>query len=454
MRLTEYGDIGVTDTNVGFTHLSYDPREEEQKTNDMILGWNNINHLGEYVILPYGYNDNIPDLIKQVVKSNYMAPGLLNRKAELLWRQGPKLYTESIEGNQTMRTLVEDKEILSWLESWDYEKYLQECNEDYQHIQGTFTKFVANKGSLIGKPFINRLEHIQPNVCRLAIKKDIETENPTHGVVYGKQTIYNWTYKDPEVYPLADIFNPIAKGSSIFYSNKYTFCTDYYTIPEVYGSLEWLRRSTAVPLIFKAMSENMLNLKFHIESPQKFWDKQREFIKANCEQTGRPYKESMLRDFQKSFLETLTKTLSGNLNAGKFIHTTIEYEVNITTLIEHGWKITVIDQKVKDMVEAQIAISQRADRAVAAGISLHSALGNMSETGKVDSGSEQIYALISYLQTGIDIPEMILMKPVNIAIRHNFKRDQTIKLGLFHNMPEKQKDTNPEDRSINNTIQK
>lgn len=454
MRLTEYGDIGVTDTNVGFTHLSYDPREQEQQSNDMILAWNNINQLGDYIVLPYGYNDNIPELIKQVVKSNYVAPGLLNRKGELLWGSGPILYTESIEGNQRTRTLVEDKEILSWLESWDYEAYLQKCNEDYQHLQGTFTKYIANKGSRIGKPFINRLEHIQPNICKLAIRKDIDTQKPTHAVLYMNKTPIDWRYRDPEVYPIAGIFNPIANGSSIFYSNKYSFCTDYYTIPEIYGSLEWLRRSTAVPLIFKAMSENMLNLKFHIESPQRFWDKQRDLIKANCELTGRKYDEKMLRDFQRSFLETLTKTLSGNLNAGKFIHTTIEYEVNISTLIEHGWRITVIDQKVKDMVEAQILISQRADRAVSAGISLHSALGNMSETGKVDSGSEQLYALISYLQTGIDIPEMIIMKPINIAIRHNFKRDVTIKLGFFHNMPEKQKDTNPEDRSINNTIKK
>jgi hypothetical protein len=74
----------------------------------------------------------------------------------------------------------------------------------------------------------------------------------------------------------------------------------------------------------------------------------------------------------------------------------------------------------------------------------------MSETGKVDSGSEQVYALISYLNTGIDIQEMIICKPINYAIKANFP-DKDLKIGFYHNVPEKQEDVSPGNRSINNS---
>ena len=205
-----------------------------------------------------------------------------------------------------------------------------------------------------------------------------------------------------------------------------------------------------MPLIFKALSKNSINLKYHIISPQKYWNIKEDEIKENCTKKQIQYKSEMLIEYQTEFLKKMAAVLSGEDNTGKYLHTSKILEINGTNLLEHGWEIKVIDQNIKDFVEAQIQISQRADRAVASGISLHSALGNMSETGKVDSGSEQVYALISYLNTGIDIQEMIIMKAMNYALKANFP-DKNLKMGFFHNVPEKQQDTTPGNRSINNS---
>jgi hypothetical protein len=228
----------------------------------------------------------------------------------------------------------------------------------------------------------------------------------------------------------------------------YSFCTDYYTVPDIYGSLEWLKRSTAVPLIFKALSKNSINLKYHIVSPQKFWDNKRKEIEANCNAAGKVYKPSMLLEYQKSFLDKIGVVLSGDENTGKYLHTTNEFTIEGTNLIEHGWEIKVIDQNIKDFVEAQIKISERADHALSSGLNLHSALGNVSESGKSDSGSEQIYALKTFLQTGIDIPEMIIMKAINYALMINFP-NKGLKLGFYHTNPEKEQNIAPEKRLIN-----
>ena len=124
--------------------------------------------------------------------------------------------------------------------------------------------------------------------------------------------------------------------------------------------------------------------------------------------------------------------------------------VDGTNLIEHGWEINVIDQKIKDFVDSQIAISNRADHAISGGIGLHSALGNVSESGKSDSGSEQLYALKNYLLTGIDIPEMIVMKAINYAIKANWP-EKKVKLGFYHMAPEKEQDVT-ESKRVKNIV--
>ncbi len=447
------GDAIVQTPEVAFTYqVSENPREFESfRGSSQSLNWDNHeNYYGDFIVFPYGTNNDLPSYIKDVVQNNYIAPGLLNRKTELLWGSGPKLYKESYEGNIPIREWLEDKEIQKWLDKWDYEQYLLQSATDYQHLQGVFTKFELNKGFRIGKPTINQLKVLSPDKARLAVLRANKEKKATHVIVTDWKLNHASHIEDAKIYSLFDFRNPFQKPNAVFYSSKYTFCTDYYTVPEIYGSLEWLNRSTAVPLIFKALSKNSINLKYHIISPQKFWNMKEDEIKQNCVTKQIEYKASMLLEYQTEFLKKISKVLSGEDNTGKYLHTVKMLEVDGTNLLEHGWEIKVIDQNIKDFVEAQIKISQRADRAVASGISLHSALGNMSETGKVDSGSEQVYALISYLNTGIDIQEMIICKPINYALKANFP-DKDLKIGFYHNVPEKQQDVTPADRSINNS---
>lgn len=449
-------DAIVSTGDIAFTFkVAENPRDfEETRLKKNTLDWDsNANFMGDYYILPYGSNNDLPDIIKNTVKNNYIAPGLLNRKTELLWGLGPRLYREKLEGNKIIREWIDYPEIQKWLESFDYEALLLSSCEDYQHIQGTFTKFSLNKGSRISSPKITKLHHIQPNKARKAIKKLAKDSKPTHCIVT------DWSLKglssltEAKVYPLFDVLEPFKYPNSIMYSNKYSFCTDYYTIPDIYGSLEWLNRSTAVPLIFKALSMNGINAKYHITSPTAFWEKKREEIRSACALKKQAYKEEMLENYKVDFLNKLTESLASDENTGKFFHTEELIRVEGgTNVVKHGFTIKPIDQNVKDFVEAQIKISQRADTAVASGISISSSLGNMSEGSKVNSGSEQYYSLIGYLNTGVDIPEMIICKPINMAIKVNWP-NENIKLGFFHNIPERQEDISPSKRLSNQTEQ-
>lgn len=452
MNIEYVGRDAIIETpDVAFTYqVSETPRDFYQlKGNTNNLDWNTkYNYIGDFIVYPFGANNDLPDIIKQVVQTNYIAPGILKKKTQLIWGLGPQLYKEKIEKGVLSRDWQEDNEIADWLHSWSYEDYLLKACTDFQHIEGIFSRYELSKGGRIGKPFISKINHIYPDRIRLATAKTADNRIATHALAtdWSFNTIHALT--EYKVYPLFNFEDPFANKNAVLYSNMYSFCTDYYTVPDLYGSLEWLNRSTAVPLIFKALSKNSINLKYHIVSPQAFWDKKAEEMKTNCTQRNLVYKNQMLLDFQKEFLEKIAVVLSGDENTGKYLHTSKSFTVDGTNLIEHGWEIKVIDQNIKDFVAAQISISERADHALAAGLNLHSALGNVSESGKSDSGSEQIYALKTFLQTGIDIPEMIIMKAINYAIKVNFP-SKKLKLGFYHITPEKEQNIAPKDRLLN-----
>lgn len=440
----------VCDENIAFTfEITDKPREFDGYKNQSkeSLNWSKRHHIiGEWILHPYGDNNDLPTIIKNTIQNNHLAPGSLNKQTNMLWGKGPKLYKEVFENRELIYDWQEDSDIQAWLDSWDYEDYLLKACVDYNHIKGVFSKVYQTLGTRIGKNFISKLEQVQPDKARLASRVDAEELEPTHIIVSDYSYKHTNNILKQKVYNKFNPLKPFEHPNSIFYSNMYSFCTEYYTVPDLYGSLEWIRRSTAVPVIFAALSKQSLNVKYHLQSPQAFWDKAKETIEENCTKQGIEFKESMFIDYQKQFLQKITKVLSGEENVGKFLHTTKRLEVDGTNLLEHGWEIKPIDQNVKDFIEAQIKISERADHVITGSTGLHSSMANVGQQGKSDSGSEQYHALNNYLATSIDVPEMIVLKAINYAIKANFP-SKKLKLGFYHLGTKKMEETTPAERN-------
>lgn len=460
MNIERHGENAIVDSeDVVFSfEVSENPRDFEQTRRaraEDSLAWSNnhqTHHIGDWRILPYGDNNDLPNIIKNTVQNNSIVPGILKKKTGMLWGKGPKLYKEGFDSKfNLVREWKEDEEIQAWLDSWNAEDYIAKCNVDYNHIEGSFSKFVQARGGRIGQPKIAKLEHVPPDKGRLAIALNSKDVKPSHVIVNDWFLTHLDHLTDFRVYPIFDFQRPFEHKNSIYYSNMYSFCTDYYTVPDIYGSLEWIRRSTAVPLILKALSKNSINVKYHITSPRAFWDNKKKVIMENCTRLGKDYEDQMLVDYQNTFLKGVAKVLSGESNAGKFWHTVEDMVVEGNSLEKAGWTIKPIDQNIKDFAETQIKIGERADRATAAGVGVHSAIGGTGKEGHSDSGSEQLYALQNYLTTGIDIPEMIVLKAVNFAIKANFPKKK-LKLGFYHTTPSREQDKTESDRSKNQKI--
>ncbi|MFR7808404.1 MAG: hypothetical protein ACLU4N_03455 [Butyricimonas faecihominis] len=109
--------------------------------------------------------------------------------------------------------------------------------------------------------------------------------------------------------------------------------------------------------MLKYITENSINVAFHIESPAEYWDIQKDKIEQRCTRIGIEYNDEMLEEHKDEVLRSLANALSGKKNVGKFFHT-ISLKDDEGKIWE--WKIT-IDQKIKDFIEAQIRVSEKAD---------------------------------------------------------------------------------------------
>lgn len=438
-------DAIVGDENLAFSFEVIDPREKKTDQPwspvDVFSRKPVVSRYANWNVFPYGEGNQLPLMIRNIVYANSIVPGILSKKTGLFWGQGPVIYVEKKVGGELVRETIEDPEIEAWLETWDWEDYILKCTVDYTHIESCYTKFVNKKGWRIGSNLkVAYLEHIKPYKPMVVGKAYI----PTH-ILLNKDD-------DPslplEVYPLFDKSNPFKSGQSIHYARLYTFCSDFFAIPQILGSIPWIVQSTNVVKFMEALTKNSVNIKYHITSPKEFWDQKEEALKNQCEEDGKPYKVSMLKRYKRELLREIKTVLSGLENAGKFWHSEqILAEVG-GSLVEQGWKITPIEQKMRDTVQSQIDVGNFANKQTSVGVGVHSAIGNVTEEGRSGSGSEQYYALNNFQQIGIDIPEMVIMEGMNAAIKINWPDKKKIKMGFYRQPTKRQEDMSKSDRNL------
>ena len=436
-------DAIVSNQDFAYTFEVIDPREKNNSTApwspvDIFSQRPMVSRYGDWNVFPYGEMNQLPNMLRNVIYSNSIVPGHLSKKNGLYWGKGPKLYKETIVDGKIAREHIEDEEIEDWLGTWDWEKYILKCTSDYSVIESCYTKFVNQKGWRIGSNLkIAYLEHVAPNKPLVVGK----LQTPTHIIMHRKDF--------PELYDLYELFDkfkPFKSGLSIHYANLYTFCSDFFTIPQILGSVPWIVQSTNVPKFFAALSKNSVNIKYHITSPMAFWDDAKKKLEDECAKKSKPYKASMLATYKRKLLLQIQNVLSSYENAGKFWHSERVLAEVGNNIVEQGWKITKIEQNMKETVDSQIAIANKADKSTAIGMGIHSAIGNVTEEGRSGSGSEQYYALNNFYQIGIDIPEMIIFESMNSAIKINFPEKKKVKMGFYREEPKLQEEMSPEDR--------
>ncbi len=441
MKIFKQGDLSAIETDIGLivaqttSEISRSPFSGTQT-----LFSSQPYNIAGFLIHPMGDNNTLPAELRKILDDNHITSELINKQTQLLWGQGPELYEIKLVGGKRIKHFVDVPEIRSWLNSWNYVDYLLKATVDFRTTNGHFTKYFRNRLPRInGKGAITHLEH----VSNLNARFEFHEKSPTSIIVGNFENPFS---QGLTRYPIFYRNQPFANPVTMNYSNLYTFAMDLYSLPSWYGIISWIKLGSTLPTLLMNYNINSAAIRYHIESPAIYWEQKNEQLKKNCELKNIPYTSDLLEELKDEIYLKFADGLVGIEKAGKMITSETIFDEFARQYI--GWKITTIDQKVKDYIDAQLLIAKRSDFAVTAGIGLHPALSNMSADGNLPSGSEQLYAFKLYLKTGVDIPEYIVCKDINNAIAANFP-ERNVKIGFYHDLLLTEEQTTPANRLRN-----
>ena len=146
-------------------------------------------------------------------------------------------------------------------------------------------------------------------------------------------------------------------------------------------------------------------------------------------------------------MEKFASGVTGRENVGKYMHTTRFWDADANDF--QGWTITPIDKKIRDYIESQIKIANKADAAATSGFGLDPVLSNLIMDNKLSSGSEKLYSIKVYNASETAIPDMILCKPLMHYIRANYPGSRT-QVGLYRSVVESEQSVSPANRMKEN----
>ena len=413
-------------------------------TSRMVVGgrWSGENYRSVHGVrvIPYGKDDDLPGYVDRLLSGFYAGEGIMGKKVGLQWGEGPRLYRDSAtpEG-RPYKAWTTDPDVTAMLEATDWRTQMMRCLVDLMHLEGFWVKVTRTRGSRVGGPgAIARIEHVPARRVRFVWAGD--GVSPTEAVV---GDFPNPLTDDFRRYPLFDPARPFSHPVSLAYYRIYSYNKDHYSVPRYTGAFGWLELVNTLDGILAAYNDNASAISMHIESPQSYWDDLEARIRELCDKTKVPYEARMLEEAKDMAMEKFAANLSGRKNAGKFMHTSSFWN-EVSNSFE-GWKITPIDKKIKDYIEAQVAICRKAEAAATSGFGLDPALSNLILDTKLGSGSEKLYSLKVYNATETAIPDMVLCAPFQTMLEAN-RPGTDLRIGMYRTIVEAEKDVNPENR--------
>jgi hypothetical protein len=448
VQVVRVGNNALTVTKAGCYYFDIIGSEQMAATS-LLPFYSNTRQLqptriGDFEIVANGSENNYPDEIRQILDENNLTPEVLNKQAQLLWGQGPALYRIKFENGRRMKYWDVDPAIQAWLDSWDYEDYLLKASIEFRTLNGHFTKFYRNRGARIAgsQASIAKLEHVSGMYSRLEWP---DQENQIRNIIVGD---FRQPWKSGlRRYPVFTPDNPFSNPVSMRYSNLYSFALDLeYSRSPIHSAMNWIKLGSSIPKLLSNFNANSMAIKYHIEVPQVYWQQMRQQLEQECVLNNVPFTEKAFEKLKDDTFKAVSLALSGKDKVGKFISTEKVFDDTANEYV--GWVIKELDQKIGDFVKAQIEISNQSLFEITSAMGLHPALSNLSKDGNLPSGSEQLYAFKLYLATGVDIPESIVMRDINLAIKANFPT-KDLRLGFYHDIVMTEEKTNPNDRLKN-----
>lgn len=321
------------------------------------------------------------------------------------------IETVDDEGNEKFK-VIKDKTVEDFFRKVDINAYTFGAAQDFYYLRNMFPQLILNRS----RRKIVDLVRIRASYCRYH-KQDLETGEISQVFINANWPLGGFEYNSfvlPVVNPFYDPAEMIRNDDQYIYVYPVSYPSPdspYYTTPN-WDSVRqsgWLDVANSIPAFKKALFVNQITLKYHIEVPSYHW-------KIKYKDWDSLKQEAQVALMQKD-LEQFSNMMSGTGNAGKTIMTHAMWDEDTRTMLP-GWKITAIDDKLKDGV--YIEDSQEATTKIytAAGIN-PTLLGLTPGQGMgAGSGSDERVAFNNYISL-CTMDVNLILKPLELIRDYN-----------------------------------
>lgn len=364
--------------------------------------------VGDDIVIPDGPDNLFPQRWKMLIDQDSIMPGILKQKVDLLMSGGLKIFVQRAEGDKVISSEILDNRISDWLDNQGIEDYILAQAVDWVYLERIASLIIPNRASQIPRfsdaAGIARVKRIPVHDVRMVKKLPFENE-------IRKYYVSDWSNLHTEAipYPAWNRERPFA-GTSLYYSLMPSFCSDYYGRPSTIGAANYLSLKT---ILLNNTKDQIINapFRYHIESPQEWWD---DVKKSN------QWNDAQLKEFETEMLQSIDSFLRSDSgrNAAKRFHT--RYKLSESGTEKLGWKITVLEDKSGDRTKSNFEVFEKINEHAIAAASLDPAISNIQVQGKLSSGLDKLTAFNIHILINTPTPRKKILAAMNEAIRINF----------------------------------
>lgn len=309
----------------------------------------------------WGTDNKYPLHVFDKVKKDPVSEGALGFKMESHYGLGPQLCKVEYvkQGNKTVEILQpvalhEYPEIDDFFFENDIENFLQGIVQDYEWFNRYYVQYIPNKSKNKILKVNSGLEEIgSPNFLRT---KDVRKKkrNKETGRIDGFFISHDWTESQPKYVeiPAFDKRNPFKHSNAIYEHKLVSNHNDYYLTPRWFSSLQWLEVAARIPRWIISNIDNSLNIKYHIQYPEKYFEDLHPEDKYETTQA----RETAIENAKEKLFKAMDDMLAGEKNAGKSLQTAFVIDQDGKQL--PGWTINPVPNELKD--EAWLKADQSA----------------------------------------------------------------------------------------------
>ena len=385
-------------------------------------------------MINWGTTNSLPDQRELLIESNNIVPQLLATKRNLVLGQGLQAYQEEYKDGELIKKRVEmPAEIADILEENEiYDEYLPLAAKNLLIHGNVFSQFSGNAG---GKRFLKCIESRYIRAQRQNSKGKI----PSY-FLYGNwglldESINNNKTEEPpqEVKAYTAELQKAGKNCILHCADKLLGGPYYYT-PHWEGAIEWIKVANCIPQFHFHNLRNGYAIRYVVKVPVDYFVKSLPKVIRDKGLPGRSeneYKEFAKHEEQlrKEWENTVNKFFAGVENAGRALITTkFKKQLKSGGFEDDGIEVIPLDSNLMD--EAMLNLFESSNSANTSSHGTPPALAGIATGAKMTSGSE-IRNLYNFYQiTATTTPRKILLKPVNILLREQLRKEK-LKLGFI-----------------------